>query len=410
MKIVRVEDLHADGGLKPFSFVKITTDEGLIGWSEFSEFLGSQGLSAVIRRLSEHVIGLDPLQSSRLSTMLRARVRVADGGLNAQAVAAIENACLDIEAKALGVPVHRLFGGAVRDRLRVYWSHCGSYRARGAKTLDRPPVRSLDDLVELGREVKERGFSALKTNLLMFEGDKPHAFLRESPGFGYGKGHPELNLEPEVLDAMVAQMHAFRQGAGPSIGIALDVNFNYRPAGLKRLAKALEPLGLAWLEMDVYDARTLADLRRSTSTPIGSMEAVYGRRHAIPFFVERAVDYAIIDAMWNGFSEAVKMATLAEGFEVNINSHAFSSPLGLLIGAQLCALSPNFNYVEMDVDQPPVSAELFHSQLKVENGELILPERPGWGLEVNEEALARHAPDARAAERWLRKRSIDDPS
>lgn len=396
MKIVRVEDLHAHGGHKAYSFLKISTDEGLVGWSEFSEFIGSAGLTEVIRKISAQVIGLDPRQGCRITAMLRARTRVADGGLNAQACAAIENACLDIEAKALGVPVHRLFGGALRERLRVYWSHCGSYRARSPEHLGKPPVKSLDDLVTLGREVRERGFSALKTNVLLFDDGRARMY---SPGFGLGPGHPELNLDDAVLDAMLAQMQAFRQGAGPGVGLALDLNFNYRPSGLKRIARAMEPLNLRWLEMDVYDAATLAAIRQGTSTPIGSMEAIYGQRHAIPFFTQRAVDFAIIDAMWNGFSESVKIARLAEGFEVNVNSHAFSSPLGLLIGAQLCALCPNFHYVEMDVDQPAWTDSLFDQAPRVEQGELVLPERPGWGIEPDEAALARHPVDAGARSR-----------
>ena len=77
-------------------------------------------------------------------------------------MAAIENALLDVKAKALGIPVYALFGGPVRDRLPLYWSHCGSYRFRNADVIGIPPVRSLDDLVTLGKHVKERGFKALQ--------------------------------------------------------------------------------------------------------------------------------------------------------------------------------------------------------------------------------------------------------
>lgn len=391
MKITAIEDFHAPGGGKTFSFLKVSTDEDLCGWSEFSVFIGSQGLSEVIRALASGVIGMDPRKGSRISSLLRARIRVADGGLNAQACAAIENACLDIEARALGVPVHRLFGGALRDRLRVYWSHCGSYRARGAQWLDKPPVRHLDDLVTLGREVRERGFGALKTNVLLFDERGARTW---APGFGMGEGHPELNLDPPLLQAIVDQMQAFRQGAGDEVGLALDLNFNYRPSGFKRIAQALEPLALTWLEMDLYDAQALADIRASTRTPIGSLEAIYGRRHALPFFNARAVDFAIIDPMWNGFSESVKLAALADSFEVNINSHAFSSPLGLLMGAQLCALAPNFHYVEMDVDQPPWSEGLFDTAPRIEKGQLLLPETAGWGIVPNEAVLSRQIPAA----------------
>src|SRR6516225_9198896 len=95
MKIVKVEDLHCDAGWRVNSFLKITTDEGIVGWSEYMEGYGAQGLT----------------------------------GVNQMAVAAIENALVDIKAKALGVPVYEMLGGPVRDRLQLYWSHCGTYRA-----------------------------------------------------------------------------------------------------------------------------------------------------------------------------------------------------------------------------------------------------------------------------------------
>src|SRR4029450_6675981 len=111
--------------------------------------------------MSQDLIGQDPRPIERIMTRQYAITRQAPGGLNQQAMAAIENALLDVKAKALGVPVHALFGGPVRPRLPLYWSHCGSYRLRNADIMGLEPVRSLDDVVKLGRHVKASGFKAL---------------------------------------------------------------------------------------------------------------------------------------------------------------------------------------------------------------------------------------------------------
>src|ERR1700704_601956 len=165
MKIARIEDLHCDAGWRDFSFLKITTDSGLVGWSEYNESYGGAGLTTTIRRMSQTLIGKDPRPVELITATLYAITRQAPGGINQQAIAAIENALLDVKAKGLGVPVYEMLGGRVRPRLPLYWSHCGSYRFRNAEMMGVEPVRSLDDLVKLGAHVKARGFKGLKTNI-----------------------------------------------------------------------------------------------------------------------------------------------------------------------------------------------------------------------------------------------------
>jgi galactonate dehydratase len=164
MKISRIVDLHADAGWRVFSFLKIETDAGLIGWSEYNESYGSKGLTVVIMKLAEMLIGQDPRPVELITANLYARTRQAPGGLIQQAIAAIENALVDVKAKALGVPVCEMLGGPVRDRLRLYWSHCGTYRLHHAEKMGLPPIRTLDDIRKLGEHVRERGFTALKTS------------------------------------------------------------------------------------------------------------------------------------------------------------------------------------------------------------------------------------------------------
>jgi galactonate dehydratase len=122
MKITNIESLHCDAGWRVFSFLKISTDDGIVGYSEYNESYGSKGVTGVIEKLRPMVIGSDPLGHEPIFARLYATTRQAPGGINAQAIAAIENALLDVKGKALGVPVYTLLGGAIRNRLRLYWS------------------------------------------------------------------------------------------------------------------------------------------------------------------------------------------------------------------------------------------------------------------------------------------------
>src|ERR1700722_12661183 len=115
MRIVKIETFRGDGGLRPLQFLKITTDQGLAGWSEFADGNpGLGGLAAVIASVGSQLLGKDPRMCGRLVSDLYAPSRISHGGLHTQAIATLENACLDIKARALGVPVYELFGGALR--------------------------------------------------------------------------------------------------------------------------------------------------------------------------------------------------------------------------------------------------------------------------------------------------------
>lgn len=387
MRITGIEDLHCNAGWRTFSFLKVTTDEGLVGWSEYNESYGSGGLTAVIHRLAHRLIGEDPRPVEKISAQLYAITRQAPGGVNAQAIAAIENALLDVKAKALGIPVYALFGGPVRDRLPLYWSHCGSYRLNNSEVMGLEPVRGYDDLVKLGKHVKERGFKALKTNIFMFDRDKPYM---HQPGFARNAGWPELNVDNRVLGAITDGLAAFRQGAGKDMGILLDTNFNFKTDGYVKVARTVEPYDLFWLEIDSYDPEGLAYIRRKANMPIASCESLFGRRGFRPFFENRSMDCAIVDVPWNGLLESVKIAAMAEAYEINCAPHNFYGHMSTLMSAHFCAAIPNFRVMEIDIDDVPWKDDLVTHPLVIENGELVVPTRPGWGADVNEEAVRAH--------------------
>ena len=393
MKIIRIEDFHADGGWRTLSFLKMTTDEGVVGWSEYYEGFGAGGTTDIIRRFASQVIGEDPRPVGRLGATLRALTQLAPGGINSQAIAAIENAAIDIKAKALGVPVAALFGGPFRERIPLYWSHCGSFRATNAALFERelgtPPLRNLDDIRRLGEEAARRGFTALKTNPLFFDGDRP----RMAPA-GFQPGTPvlERNIDNRLISAIADQLAAFRDGAGPGMGLMIDLNFSQHIEGYRRIAHAIEKFDMNWVEIDLHDARGLASIRNSTSVPVASLETIYGVRQYRPFFEERAVDVAIVDVPWNGIWESVRIAALADAFDVKVAPHNFYGDLANLMSAHFCAAVPNFRIMEFEADDMPWNHDFVTAPIVVENGEMILPTGPGWGAEINEEALMAHPP------------------
>jgi galactonate dehydratase len=387
MKITRVEDLHGAAGWRTTSFLKIATDDGIVGWSEYSEDVGNLGLTATLRALGERLIGRDPLRIEAILAQLYTHTVPAWSGINQQALAAIGNALLDIKGKALGVPVHALLGGALRDRLEIYWSHCGSYRVRNADVIGVPAVQTYEDLQRLGEEVRRRGFKGLKTNIMMMEGGKLTSFR---PGFGGTPGFPALNPRPDVLRCVERQMEALRIGAGPDVGIMLDANFHFRTEGYLELVRVLKPYHPTWLELDLYDPEGLALLRREAGFPIASGESLFRLRGYRPFLDAYALDVAIVDVIWNGFIEAVRIAALCEAYEVNVAPHNFYGHLADHISANFAAAIPNFRVLEMDIDDVPWKGEFVTHRTEIENGEMLVPNRPGWGTEVDEAAVRRH--------------------
>lgn len=391
MRIERIEDLHADGGWCRLSFLKITASNGQVGWSEYAEGF-APGLTALLRVQGRALIGRDPRDLPPLLHELSARARPAAGGLNAQAAAAFENALLDLKARSLGVPVYELFGGAVRRQVPVYASHVGMYRMRCPalfRSAGTVVPQAAEDMARLGAEVAANGVGALKTNLLLFASDgTPRVHM---PGFARGEApDPALNCTAALVAAAVTLVEQLQAGAGGHTGVMLDLNFNLKPDGVLRLAKALDPLGLEWLEVDGIDPLTLAALRARISTPIASLETVYGRAALLPYLEARSVDVVVVDPMWNGFGESVRMAALAETFGLNVASHLFSGALATAMAAHFCAVVPNLRVMELDFDRVPWHDALFTGKVDVSGGCAKVPAGPGWGVEPDEDALRRH--------------------
>ena len=381
MKIAAIECLAADAGWRIHDFLKLTLDDGRVGWSEFSRAFAGPGVIATIETVAEQLIGRDP-QSTRSSTFLREAGRQSTLGY--QAASAISNALLDVRARALSVPVWQLLGPRLRDEVAVYWAHCGTYRVSHASLMAKPPVRQLSDLVELGREVTDAGFSALKTNLLLFDEDRAERYApRRAP-----QAAP-LTATPRLRRALTDQLEALRQGAGPDTDIMVDLGSNFRVAGAIGMARHVERFGLSWLELELGSLDALKEVRSGMRIPVAGGERLrVVEYHAL--LRERAVDLPVVDLLFNGVSDSLHVAAACEAYEANIAIHNCYSPLATFMAAAFCAVAPNVQILEMDVDNVTWDNDFVSAAPRVQGGSLSLPDASGWGVEVNEAAVRAH--------------------
>lgn len=392
MKITNAQAMVVDAGWRPWIFVKVETDAGLTGWGECSDARTPLGIVGAVADLKAILLGQDPRAfEARFADMVRL-TRSSPGGIAAKATAGVELALLDIKAKALGISVAELFGGPIRDQVRLYWSHCGSTRVRHSKLLGTPPIEGWEDIASLGKEVVARGYTALKTNLVMpGKGGTWHS------GFDGSLGQNDEWVPNWLVAHAEKLIGTFRDAVGPDFDINLDLNFHFKPEAVKRIAKALEPFNLHWLEFDCHDPQAVLEVKRSTSTRICTGETLIHMEQYLPYLQRQAADVFMIDIPWNGFAQAKKVGNLAEAFKLNVAPHNHYSHLSGAIAAQLCAVLPNVRIMEIDVDDVPWKDDLVYGVTpEIEGGYITVPSGPGWGVEIDEEVVRAHPWDAAA--------------
>ena len=380
------DSCRATPGWRPWLFVKATTDEGA------GRLVGGDRLARVADRAHRRRLSISRRSwsagiraRSRRSTGIYRRTRQSPGSIVQKAIGGIENALLDLKGKAHGVWSRSSSAARRATTVPLYWSHCGTTRARAWEVTGTPKLDSYEAVAALGREVVERGYRAFKTNIVV-PGDEPQVLM---PGFGRDGG-TDRNPTPELVEALTRLLEAFRDGTGDKAQPIVDLNFNLTTEGIVRVARALEPYGLAWLEVDSYDAAALAHARRRSPIPLCSGENLYTLRGFRPYLEAGAMDIASVDVIWNGFAQSLKIAALAETHEVACAPHNYYSHLATFIAAQWCAAIPNVRMLEIDVDDVPWREELTTAVPDVRDGELVVPAGPGWGCDIREDVLRSH--------------------
>ena len=386
MKVTNVETYVVDAGWRPWIFVQIDTDQGITGFGECSDGRNPKAVVGAVEDMKPLLINQDPRPYEMRFWDLIRGTRQSPGGIVAKAIAGIELALVDIKAKALGISVVELFGGPTRKDVRVYWSHCGTSRATSSELLGTPPLKTMEDIADLGREVVSQGFTALKTNIIL-PGEPASVYFT---GFGGPPGTTDGTISNEMLAHIENLIGTFRSSVGFGVDINLDLNFNFKPESCMRIAQILEPFDLLWLEIDMYDHQAVRQIKDSTSTKICTGENLFYMREFLPYFNARAADVFMIDIPWNGFSQSKKIGDLADVYQLNVAPHNYYSHLSSFISASLCGVLPNIRIMEIDIDDIPWKNDLVTNLPDINDGQMKIPTGVGWGTDLNLEAVQNH--------------------
>jgi len=395
MRIKNIETIVVDAGWRPWQFIRIETDNGLIGYGECSSGRAPRAISGAIEDLKPLLMGTDPgAFEMRFWDMARHAIQ-SPGGVMAKAIAGIELALIDVKAKALGISVVELFGGPTREKVRLYWSHCGTTRALYHEMMGTPPIASMADITELGKEVVRSGYTALNTNIV-FPGNPASVHF---DGFEGGLGTTDQVASNAMLNHIETLIGTFRDAVGPDIDICLDLNFNFNVESCTRIAQMLEPYNLLWLEIEMYNPKALRQVREATRTRICTGENLFYMKEFIPFFELQAAHVFMIDVPWNSFSQSKKIGDLAKVYELNVSPHNYYSHLSSFVAATLCAVLPNVRIQEIDVDDVPWRDALTTNKPEIVDGYMTIPNGVGWGTDLVED-VAREHPWKKATAHW----------
>jgi L-alanine-DL-glutamate epimerase-like enolase superfamily enzyme len=202
---------------------------------------------------------------------------------------------------------------------------------------------------------------------------------------------PNDEWAPNWLIAHIEKhIGTIRDAVGPDFDINLDLNFHFKPEACMRIARALEPFNLHWLEIDNPDPGAIRQIKDSTSTKICTGETLIHMKEYLPFFQRHAADVYMLDIPWNGVAQGKKVGDLAATFQHNIAPHNHYSHLSTYMSAAVCASLPNVRIMEIDIDDVPWKDDLVSKAPEIEKGYMKIPGGPGWGMTVNEEAVRAH--------------------
>lgn len=360
MKITKIDTFLVNAGSRNWPFVKIHTDEGIHGVGEAYSCGPDKATVEVIKDFEEWLIGRDPRDIEGLWNLMYAGSRFPGGAVVNAAISGIEHALWDISGKAANLPVYRLVGGKCRDKVRVYQS---------------PHGRTPEELAENAVALIERyGYTALKLSPLP----------------------PDYATLPwnATLRGTAARFEAVRRAVGDDIDIGLDSHARiFEPGRALELCAALAPYKPFFVEEPLrpenYDA--LAKLSQHTDVPLATGEMLYTRHEFRDLLKLQAVEIIQPDiCLTGGLWEMKKIAAMAEAHYVSVAPHNPCSPVANAVNVHFAASTQNFLVLEYIPDDSALRRDIVDEPMKLVDGYLELPERPGLGIDLNEEALGRY--------------------
>jgi galactonate dehydratase len=365
MRVAEVTPFLVDSGSsKSWLFVKLETDDGLVGWGEvYTQADRDAAMLAHVNEMGRHLVGRNPFAIKHYASVMYLDYAMRRPAMDFWcALSGIEQALWDIVGKACGQPVYNLLGGPCRDRIRVYangWSDGAS---------------SPEALARCAADTVARGFSALKFD----------------PFTNPWRTHIGRTEE----DLAVERVRAVREAVGKDIEMLIEVHRRLAPNEAIRIAERLEPFEPFWYEepIDAEDMAGLAEVRRRISLPVVTGEALYSKSQFADVFAQRAADILNPDVCNCGGILALKeIAAMAEPWHVTVAPHNYNSTtVGLASTLNVSACIPNFLITEYFVNFEAMGREVARTAFEVRDSHITLPSAPGLGIELDEAALKRH--------------------
>lgn len=353
--------------------VRLRTDAGLTGLGEASDAFGfanttSANANTMRTRLQtffDLVRGGSPLDVERYRQ--RGMPMVKGDLVSATAFSAIEQAMWDLAGQALGVPTCTLFGGKVRDSLRVY-----------ANINRATTPRTADGFAAAARRAVGDGFRAVKA--APFDGFPP-------------AGSPARDIDAAV-DAGIAAVIAMREAVGTTVDIMIDCHSFFDVERAVSVARRVEPQRLAWYEEPVAPERVdeTAAIRNRIRQPLSGGEVLFSIAGFAQLIQRRAVNVIMPDVKHcGGLLELTRIAAAADAAGVMVSPHNPSGPISMAASVHVAAGMRNFNVLELQYGEVPWRGELVSPAERIINGQIAVPDRPGFGIALDENAVRRYA-------------------
>ncbi|RIK39322.1 MAG: dehydratase [Chloroflexi bacterium] len=365
MKISNVTPMTMGTDWRNITFVKVETDEGLTGVADVRALNRTEAVVGYLKEaVPRYVLGSDPFNIEQLVHRMYLEDFGRSGEIVMTGIALIEIACWDIVGQALGQPVYRLLGGAVRDKIKAY--------ANGWYTVERSP----EEFHAAARRVVERGYRALKFD-------------------PFGAGFYEMERADKVKS--IALVEAVRDAVGPEVDILVEMHGRFNPVTAIEIARELAPFQPSWFEEPVPPEnlaalKKVADAVAPLGIPIATGERIHTPFEFRELFELQAADVIQPDIThFGGILNTKKLAAWANNYYMLIAPHNVGGPASTAAALHLAACTTNFKIQEYFND----FAEAFVKEAadglpEVIDGYFALPDRPGLGLTLNEEVIAAH--------------------
>jgi galactonate dehydratase len=351
LKITDVQAFLVNAG-RNYVYVKVSTDQGIHGWGEAYSAGPDEATVATVHDFKDWLVGKDPRNVEYLWATMYNFTRFPGGLVVNSAISGIEHALWDIAGKAAGLPVYMLLGGKCRNKVRCY--------------------QAANSPEEAKRLIAKYGYTALKATL----------------------GFPTSVPEGATIRSFGAQAEAMRQAIGPDVDLCFDAHARiFAPYLAYELAEVLQPVRPLFLEEAIRPENmdAMAELRRKVRIPIATGEELYTKFQFQQLLTLGGADIIQPDiCLAGGMLEEKKIAAIAESHYVQVAPHNPLGPLATLVNIHFAASTPNFLILEYHPDDESPRKDLIKGETIVaKDGYLAIPDKPGWGYEMDEEAFKR---------------------